>query len=281
MPDDFAQPLSAADVSEYERNGLLLREKDILTEGEIQNLLAVIPEVLDTRGPEVVLERDGETVRSVYGVHRTFPAVRDLVVHPKLIGAVRQILGGDIYVHQSKINIKAAFSGDQWEWHQDYINWLRADGIPRPSLINVAIFLDEATEFNGPLMFIPGSQRMGLLPGADRAGMPASYEDAPSWVDTLTADEKFKVDRDTIRTLAEKDGLFSAKGGAGSALFFHSNILHASLPNISPFDRKVLILVYNLVDNAPGDVDTPRPDFLAERSPVALVPRNGEEVTHE
>ncbi|MFC9434490.1 phytanoyl-CoA dioxygenase family protein [Nocardia sp. NPDC057030] len=275
MTNDIAHPLSAEDISEYERNGLLVREAGFLAEDELRELSAATPEILDSRGPEVVLERDGTTVRSVYGVHRTFAAVRDLSMHPRLVGAVGQILGGEIYVHQSKLNVKAAFSGDQWEWHQDYINWLRSDGIPRPSLVNVAIFLDAATEFNGPLMFIPGSQRLGLLPGKDRIGMPVNYEDAPSWVNTLTADEKFQVDRDAIRTLAEQGGLFSAKGAAGSVLFFHSNILHASLPNISPFDRKVLILVYNLVDNAPEHVDTPRPEFLAERSPVALVPRIG------
>ena len=40
--------------------------------------------------------------------------------------------------------------------------------------MNVAIFLDEVNEFNGPLMFIPGSHKLGVLDaGARRHARPA------------------------------------------------------------------------------------------------------------
>jgi ectoine hydroxylase len=268
-----SQPLDDEMAAAYERDGFLVLSPDFLPAEELERIKAAAPDLLAQDGPGRVLERDGKTVRSVYGVHRTSPVIADTVRLPQLLGAVTRLLDDDVYVHQSKINLKAAFSGDQWEWHQDYINWLQSDAIQRPDLINVAIFLDEVNEFNGPLTFIPGSHREGLLSGRDTDGMPMGYEDAPAWVATLTADEKFQIDHDVIERLARRSGLVSPKGPAGTVMLFHANVLHASSPNMSPFDRSVLLLVYNGVHNAPLAVDNPRPDFLAERDVAPLTAR--------
>ena len=66
-------------------------------------------------------------------------------------------------MHQFKINGKMAFDGDVWQWHQDFGTWQNDDDMPEPRAMNVAIFLDEVNEFNGPLMFIPGSHKLGVL----------------------------------------------------------------------------------------------------------------------
>ena len=66
-------------------------------------------------------------------------------------------------MHQFKINGKQAFDGDVWQWHQDYGTWLTTTRCPSERAMNVAIFLDEVNEFNGPLMFIPGSHKQGVL----------------------------------------------------------------------------------------------------------------------
>ena len=66
-------------------------------------------------------------------------------------------------MHQFKINGKMAFEGDVWQWHQDYGTWLNDDLMPTERAMNVAIFLDDVNEFNGPLMFIPGSHRKGVI----------------------------------------------------------------------------------------------------------------------
>ena len=67
---------------------------------------------------------------------------------------VKQLLGGDVYMHQFKINAKAAFNGDVWQWHQDFGTWHRDDEMPEPRAMNIALFLEDVTEFNGALMFI-------------------------------------------------------------------------------------------------------------------------------
>ena len=57
-------------------------------------------------------------------------------------------------MHQFKVNAKAAFDGDVWQWHQDYGTWKRDDEMPEPRAMNIAVFLDDVTAANGPLLFL-------------------------------------------------------------------------------------------------------------------------------
>ncbi|WP_409492859.1 phytanoyl-CoA dioxygenase family protein [Amycolatopsis sp. cmx-11-12] len=266
------EPLDAAMIERYRRDGFLLLPPEYLTQNVFDTITAAVPNLLAEDSPRRILERDETTVRSVYGVHQTDSIMAELPRMPALLGAARQILDDDVYVHQSKINLKAPFAGDQWEWHQDYIYWLQSDGLRKPDLVNVAIFLDEVTEFNGPLTFVKSSHRSGLLTRIGADGMPLGYEDAPAWVATLTADEKFQVGTSVVEEMARANGLVSPKGPAGSMLFFDPNILHASAPNISPFRRAMLMYVFNGVRNVPRDVSDPRPSFLAEPDTTPLQP---------
>ena len=91
------------------------------------------------------------------------PAVRKAGAPSAHGRAGEQLLGERLYMHQFKINGKVAFDGDVWQWHQDYGTWKDDDQMPEARAMNVAIFLDEVNEFNGPLMFIPGSHKQGVL----------------------------------------------------------------------------------------------------------------------
>lgn len=53
-------------------------------------------------------------------------------------------------MHQYKINAKAAFDGEVWQWHQDYGTWARDDGMPEPRAMNISVFIDEVMPINGP-----------------------------------------------------------------------------------------------------------------------------------
>ncbi len=66
-------------------------------------------------------------------------------------------------MHQYKINAKSAFTGDVWQWHQDYGTWKRDDGMPQPRAMNISVFLDEVMHINGPLLLVPRSQNAGDL----------------------------------------------------------------------------------------------------------------------
>lgn len=126
------EPLDAAMIERYRRDGFLLLPPEYLTQTVFDTITAVVPQLLAEDSPRRILERDETTVRSVYGVHQTDSVMAALPRLHALLGAARQILGDDVYVHQSKINLKAPFAGDQWEWHQDYIYWLQSDGLRTP-----------------------------------------------------------------------------------------------------------------------------------------------------
>jgi ectoine hydroxylase len=169
-----------------------------------------------------------------------------------------QIYGDALYMHQFKINGKMAFDGDVWQWHQDYGTWKNDDLMPEPRAMNVAIFLDEVNEFNGPLMFIPGSHRQGALP----AGHDTSTTSYPLWT----------IDHDAIAKLVDQGGIVAPKGPPGSMILFHGCLVHASTSNLSPWNRVSVYLSLCAVSNHIRRFK--RPEYIAHRdfTPIVTLP---------
>ncbi len=157
-------------------------------------------------------------------------------------------------MHQYKINAKAAFDGDVWQWHQDYGTWARDDLMPEPRAMNIAVFLDDVSEFNGPLMFIPKSHQGGTLD----AGHDLETTSYPLWT----------LDSETVTRLVNQGGMVAPKGKAGSMLLFHCNLVHASPGNISPWDRTIVYLSLCHVDNHIRRFK--RPEWIAHRDFAAI-----------
>jgi ectoine hydroxylase len=88
---------------------------------------------------EVWREKTGAP-RTAFAAHTYNEAFRLLGNHPRLIRPVEQVFGEQLYMHQYKINAKAAFEGDVWQWHQDYGTWARDDGMPEPRAMNIAVY---------------------------------------------------------------------------------------------------------------------------------------------
>jgi ectoine hydroxylase len=207
----------------------------------------------------------------VHGSHKTNPVFANLVRSPRILTPATQLLDDDVYVHQFKVNAKAAFAGDIWAWHQDYIFWQKEDGMPTPRTINAAVFLDEVTEFNGPLVIIPTTHQIGMYDeDAKDTGLD---EEDPDWKSHLTVALKYELKQETLAEYVNKFGMVAPKGAAGSVLFFAPSVFHGSAPNISPFDRALALVSYNSVENKLLEVEKPRPWFLAERdfTPLAAL----------
>ncbi|MEM7213712.1 MAG: phytanoyl-CoA dioxygenase family protein, partial [Pseudomonadota bacterium] len=115
---------------------------DYFSEEEVAVLKAESRKVFELKRDEIYLEKDG-TPRSAFAVHRLNEAFDLLGRHPRLIEPLKQLWNEDVYLHQYKINAKAKFTGDVWQWHQDYGNWLEKDGMPEPRAMNISVFLDE------------------------------------------------------------------------------------------------------------------------------------------
>src|ERR1700752_4987800 len=231
-------------------------------EEEIALLREEAERILKLDRQEVWREKTG-TPRTAFAAH-TFSDVFGLLArHPRLIEPLRQIFGEDVYVHQFKLNAKAPFEGEVWQWHQDYGTWARDDGMPEPRAMNIAIFLDEVMPINGPLMLIPKSHRQGVL-SAGRDTATTSY---PLWT----------LDKETVTRLCDEAapeggvGIVAPTGRPGAVIMFHGNLVHASAPNITPYPRKIVYLTLCAVSNHITKFN--RPEWIAHRdfTPIAQV----------
>jgi ectoine hydroxylase len=185
--------------------------------------------------PEVWREKSGAP-RTAFAAHLYNEAHGLLGRHPRMIGPVEQLFGEKVYMHQYKINAKASFTGDVWQWHQDYGTWARDDGMPEPRAMNIAVFLDEVMPINGPLMLVPRSHTHGVL----AAGHDTSTTSYPLWT----------LDEDTVTKLVAAGGIVAPTGKPGGLLLFHGNLVHGSAGNITPYPRKIVYLTLNAVSNA-------------------------------
>ncbi len=264
--------LSKEQFEQFDRDGYLFFPS-LFTPAETQNLNAAVPELYARREAYNVREKDSDAVRTNFAAHMTSAPFAKLARHPRMIEPVEDLLGEKLYMHQFKINGKMAFEGDVWQWHQDYGTWLNDDMMPTERAMNIAIFLDDVNEFNGPLMFIPGSHKKGVV----QAKHDLTTTSYPLWtVDNALIAQL--VDRAGGKGTYDKDGrhvgggIVSPKGPAGSMILFHSCLVHASSSNLSPFNRVSVYLSLCAVSNHIRRHK--RPEYIAHRdfTPIECLP---------
>ena len=254
--------LSPEQLAQFDHDGYLFFPGHFSPE-ETKVMTDAVPELYARREDYNVREKGKDAVRTNFAAHMYSEPFAKLARHPRMIQPVEDLFGEKLYMHQFKINGKMAFEGDVWQWHQDYGTWLNDDMMPTERAMNVAIFLDDVTEYNGPLMFIPGSHKKGVV-NAKHDLTTTSY---PLWT----------VDNHLIRQLVERaggkqGGIVSPKGPAGSMILFHSCLVHASSSNLSPFNRVSVYLSLCAVSNHIRRHK--RPEYIAHRNftPIACLP---------
>src|SRR3954463_15382186 len=154
--------LTKAQLEQFDREGYLFFPS-LFSPREMQSMHDAVPELYSRREALNVREKGSDAVRTNFAAHLVSEPFARLARDPRMGGPVQQLLGEALYMHQFKINGKMAFEGDVWQWHQDYGTWRNDDLMPTERAMNVAIFLDDVNAFNGPLMFIPGSHRRGVI----------------------------------------------------------------------------------------------------------------------
>jgi len=244
-------PWSQAELRTYQESGFLLA-RGLLAPAEIDRLNAEMPWLLSPDLDDHTVHRERErsgAIRQVYLAHRHSAPYRELARDPRIIGPVKQVVGNDVYVWHSKINVKDAFEGTVWLWHQDFGYWIN-DGV-EARFISAMVFLDRATVNNGCLLVAAGSHRWGLLPHVTD--------------EVTTSYKQWCVDLPTLKERLTEGVITPITGEPGDVLFFDPNLVHASGHNLSPLPRKSLILCYNDIANQPRPVPNPRPDWVVAR----------------
>jgi ectoine hydroxylase len=246
--------LTAPQLRQFDTEGWLFFP-EVFSRDEVAILRDEAEALYRTDRKEIWWEKSGAP-RTAFAAHTYNEAFHLLAADPRLIHPVEQIFGEPLYVHQFKVNAKAALVGEVWQWHQDYGTWQRDDGMPEPRAMNISVFLDEVMPINGPLMLVPRSHKYGVL----AAGHDVSTTSYPLWT----------LDHDMVKRLVDAGGIVTATGKPGGVLMFHANLVHGSAGNITPYPRKIVYLTLNAVSNF---IRTPtRPDWIAHRDFTPIVP---------
>jgi ectoine hydroxylase len=246
--------LTAQQITQFDDDGYLFLP-NCFSEVEVAALRTEAEGIYDQDRPQVWREKSGAP-RTAFAAHTYNEAFRILGAHPRLIEPVEQLFGEQLYMHQFKINAKAKFDGDVWQWHQDYGTWARDDGMPEAKAMNIAVFLDEVLPINGPLMLVPKSHKQGVFAAGHDKGT-TSY---PLWT----------LDHSTVEKLVDEGGIIAPTGKPGAVLMFHGNLVHGSSGNITPYSRKIVYLTLNAVSNY---IRKPtRPEWIAHQNFAPIKP---------
>src|ERR1700759_4885771 len=219
--------LTNEQIEQFHREGYLFLP-DTFRPEEVAALKSAAHAIFREQRPEVWREKSGAP-RTAFAAHLYNEAHSLLARHPRMIRPIEQLFGEQVYMHQYKINAKASFTGDVWQWHQDYGTWARDDGMPEPRAMNIAVFLDEVMPINGPLMLVPRSHTQGVL----HAGHDLTTTSYPLWTQ----------DEDTVTRLVQQGGIVAPTGKPGGLLMFPGNLVHGSAGKITPDPRKLVYLI--------------------------------------
>ncbi|MFF6776637.1 ectoine hydroxylase [Streptomyces sp. NPDC012637] len=256
-------PFWARELEEYERDGFVTVD-ELVTPDEVTELRAELDRLVTDpavrEDERAVVEPRSREIRSVFEVHRISEVFARLAADPRVVGRARQILGSDVYVHQSRVNVKPGFGASGFYWHSDFETWHAEDGLPRMRTVSVSIALTANHTTNGSLMIMPGSHRTFL--GCAGATPKDNYKKSLQMQDAGTPSDE------ALTTFADACGIRQFTGAPGSATWFDCNALHGSGDNITPYPRSNVFLVFNSVENAPEmpfAAPIRRPSFIAAR----------------
>ncbi|MDQ0797811.1 ectoine hydroxylase [Streptomyces sp. B1I3] len=256
-------PVTAKDLQSFEHDGFLAVDQLITPDeaavhrAELDRLVADPQVRADERS---IIEPKSQSVRSVFEVHKLSELFANLVRDERVVGRARQILGSDVYVHQSRINVKPGFGASGFYWHSDFETWHAEDGLPNMRTVSVSIALTENFDTNGGLMIMPGSHKSFV--GCAGETPKDNYKKSLQMQDAgIPSDE-------VLTKMADRHGIRLFTGKAGSATWFDCNAMHGSGDNITPYARSNVFIVFNSVDNTaqePFAAPIRRPEFIGAR----------------
>jgi ectoine hydroxylase len=238
----------------------------------LENGYALLPEVINElpdfealidQDTEKVYEKDECTLRSIYGFQNNSTFIEWLKSCSIIKEITQRLLGEEVYLHQTKVNIKNQNESSIWPYHRDFPFWKVFDHFPDNQFLNVVVYLDDVFEGSGELIVIPKSHKVFLPREAQDENIDYSLEGSAS------SDLLFSFSSDELDTFGSSYGLDSTIGGKGSLLLFNPNLIHGSGSSSIDFSRKIMILTFNACSNMPNGVSS-RPSYLCNtnRTPI-------------
>jgi len=256
-------PFTAEELEAHEARGFTILD-EFLDSDEVlayrQELSRLAEDVDGGRDERVVTEKASGAVRSIFEVQNFSEKIAALARDPRILDRARQLMGSEVYLHQTRVNYLPGFKGTGFYWHSDFETWHAEDGMPTPRAVSCSIALTDNYAFNGGLMVMPGSHQT-YIPCVGQTPQD-------NYKSSLKEQEVGVASEAAITAMAFELGIDQFTGAAGSALWFDSNLMHGSGNNITPFPRSNIFLVFNSVENTlvePFAAREPRPNHIANR----------------
>ena len=219
--------ITNAQVDAYRRDGFIV-VPDVLEPREVSSLRQIIAELVagaaavDTHTAVYDLEpghsRAEPKVRRIKTPHEVHPAFYAVVRKPEVLAILAQLIGPDLRLHSSKLNMKAARYGSPVEWHQDWAFYPHTND----DVLAIGVMLDDMDLDNGPLLVTPGTHK------------------GPVW-NHHDEDGRFSGLVDPAEIRDEIANAVPLLGRAGSMSFHHVRSLHGSALNTSNRNRNLLL----------------------------------------
>jgi ectoine hydroxylase-related dioxygenase (phytanoyl-CoA dioxygenase family) len=208
-------PMTAEQSVQFERDGYIVL-RNVLTPQEVAAYSAALDRVYANH------QHAADGSLHVLSAVSNCPEVVGLVDHPKAFPLVWSVLGWNVHVYHSHLDVHPPLRApkpDWWHWHQDggrQNRELESDPRPRMS-VKLAYWLsDVSSTGRGNLTVVPGSHHTNWLPGPPKRDVP--------W--------------------PSPDGAKQVTVEPGDAVFFDRRLWHARSDNLSDVTRKCVFIGY-------------------------------------
>ena len=219
--------ISQAMIDAYHRDGFVV-VPEVMTKAELAEMRTVIAEIVagaanvETHNDVYDLEPGHSPaepkVRRIKTPHKVHAIFDRLVRSQRVVDICRALIGRDLRLHGSKLNMKSAKYGSPVEWHQDWAFYPHTND----DILAIGVLMDDTSLENGPLLCTPGSHK----------GPVWSHHDDEGY---------FCGAIDPREITAEIKAALPCVGPAGSMSFHHVRTLHGSAQNVSNRPRNLLL----------------------------------------
>jgi len=166
-------------------------------------------------------------VRRIKKPHLVHPVFWEFAQSPRLLSVLTRLLGPNVRLHGTKLNMKDPKYGSPVEWHQDWAFYPHTND----DLLAVGVMLDDMHLENGPLMVLSGTHTGPIF--------------------DHHADGRFCGGIDPTAVTLPFDKAVTLAGKAGSASFHHVRLVHGSAQNTSTKPRQLLLYEAGAADAWP------------------------------
>ena len=226
--------LTPNQIANYREQGFLLLESQVpefwLEEinhamDQFKTEAASMTESDDRIDLESTHSSQSPRIRRIKLPHKSIDACARLMRDDCILEPVRDLIGPDLRLHTSKLNLKSAGYGAAVEWHQDWAFYPHTND----DILAVGVLLDDMTADNGALMMLPGTHHGPVLDHHSNGRFVGAID--PEEIDVASA----------VPIIAP----------AGSISLHHVRLVHGSDLNRSALDRRLLLFEITAADAFP------------------------------